>query len=246
MIRNGKNKLCAKAVSAALALLALLFAVFPACSIKTASETAPRRPTIRGTEIIDDEPSRHVIRHSLVIISKHVDENGCSLLYPYVCNNGMTLLNINIRAAFTEFADECEAAEGEISYVTEFNRFGLLSIMMTYSVSGRTICFDTANFDADTGKRVRLSDCFGSTSADYRAKLAEIVLRTADSEGYTLIAEQPPVNDDTMFVFTFGGLYLVYPEYELFTHEAGAPRIKIGCRAMTNYTSPDGLMNRLR
>lgn len=197
-------------------------------------------------ELAPDALSQGVVRQSLTIIPKRADMSGCGVTYPYVCNSNMEILNISIHSAYASFAQYCETPGGEIGYSVEFNRYGLLSVLMECTFEGRVIFTDTANFDTDTGKRVYLSDCFGSTDTDYRVRLRDILARSVEQNEYTLLGQEPSMDDSTLFLFTYGGIYLVFREYEIFTSDAGEPRIMVKISSVMDHLAPDGLLNRVK
>ena len=224
----------------------LMLAALSGCSVrKPSTGRAPINP--RGDELYDQEYTAEAVRTPLTIMSKTAHESGVTVNYPFICDDNMALLNRAILEAFYDFAADSESPGAIVEYTTEFNRLGLLSFTL-YCVTGegRTVSFDTASFDSDTGRRVYLSDCFGSGSADHVQKLDEIVCRSIEANGYTLIAQGPHIDDSTLFLFTFGGIYIMFREYELLTYDAGAPRIKITLGALSGSIAQDGLLNRLR
>lgn len=233
------------AVKIAYLLLAFAFVFVCGCSVK--DEPAPRPAHVRDAEQYDPNSGQAIVRYPLTIITKRMNAKGAQIRYPYVCDDGMEILNISIHSAFTDFAVECETEGSKIGYTTEFNRFGLLSLTMTCtSPDGRELYVDTANFDTDTGKRVYLSSCFGSASEQAAEKLIAIVEGEAERLGATVLGELPSFDDGTRFLFTFGGIYLVFREYEVFSAEAGAVKIKVPYAAIYGTAASDGLMNRLK
>ena len=227
------------------AALVLLIGAFCGCYVRKSGDS--RTPTSpRGYELDIEGSAREPIRSPLVLITKRMQVNGCTVFYPFVCDENTTILNRSIESAFDGFASYCESPGCTVSYSVEFNRYGLLSLLMTCSApGGRTVLTDAANFDSDSGMRVYLSDCFIEGS-DYSEKLGEIVLKTVENRGYTLLASEPAIGDGTLFLFTFGGIYVMFREYELCTYEAGAPRIKAPLSALAGCFSQDGLLNRLK
>lgn len=228
-----------------IAALLLLSAAFGGCSLKKKSgDRQPINP--RGEGVDEAGSSVAAIRDPFELTAKTLNTESCIIRYPYVLNDHTTLLNISIEKAFTDFAQECELSGSRITYSVEFNRFGLFSVIMTCSITGgKELVSRTANFDSDTGTRVYLSDCFGKGSESYGTGLEDIVRRYAESSGETVLAELPEISDDTDFLFASDGIYLLFREYELFTFDAGAPRIKITLGALADCIQPDGLLNRL-
>ena len=148
--------------------------------------------------------------------------------------------------AFEEFRSSCGVQGGKIEYSLEFNRYGLLSLLMTcLSEDGKPLFYETANFNTDTGLRVSLTECFGA-GADPGERLNELVAAYAEANDMTYISSGPNVTDSTQFLFTFGGLTLVFREYELFTPDAGTTRIKVRCAEVQDLLAADGLLNRLK
>ncbi|MBR6108162.1 MAG: DUF3298 domain-containing protein [Clostridia bacterium] len=237
-----------KRITGKIAFLTALLFLIPAllgCSVKKSDASRLPRPP-REINLDPGESTGEPLRHPLVIITKRMQVNGCLVSYPFVCDDNTTILNRSIESAFTEFAAYCESPGCTVSYTVEFNRYGLLSLLLScVTGDGRTVLTDAANFDADSGLRVYLSDCFGEGS-DYAEKLRDIVLKTVENRGYTLLASEPAIGDGTLFLFTFGGIYVMFREYELCTYEAGEPRIKITLGALASCTSQDGLLNRLK
>ena len=61
-----------------------------------------------------------------------------------------------------------------------------------------------------------------------------------------MIGGEPVIDDSTLFLFAYDGLFLVFREYELFSYDAGAPRIKIRLASIAENIAADGLLNRLK
>ncbi|MBO4848884.1 MAG: hypothetical protein J5586_07010 [Clostridia bacterium] len=226
------------------AVLALSACAMAGCVKKTKPGPDPAPPEyFVEPGVLPGEQS--IVRYALPLISKTAQTNGCTVQYPYICSAGMDLLNINMHSVFMEIADEMEVSGGRIGYSAEFNKYGLLSFLVTYfSDDGAVLGADTANFDCDTGKRVFISDCFGPGASEAPAVLREIAARVADINGYNVISDIPEVTDASPFLFTFGGLYLVYREYEL-TSDPGVLRIKVRCDEVASLISDDGLLARV-
>lgn len=190
-------------------------------------------------------PTSASYKFALVVVSKSMELNGCSVTYPFVCDQNSEMLNVAIHAAFAEFADYCDSPGSSITYTTEFNRYGLLSFLMTCtSEDGRQLAADTANFDCGSIRRIYLPSCFGSDK-QFEARLGEIVLREAVAAGGELLTGLPPMDESRLFVFTLGGLCLFYREYELFPTGGGLMRIRIGLEELEGCIAPDGLLTRL-
>lgn len=239
---RGKKRAYAPMLAAL--LLCVLYILFCSCSIKR-EDSERVRAAMRDLPVIDDESAAAPIRYPLTLTSKHMEENGCPVNYPYICDSGMSLLNMNVNKAFVEFAEECEPNGGSIDYDIEFNRYGLLSVNMIYmSDAGELMYNSLADFDCDTGKRVRLSDCFGTGSHPFE-KLSEMVEKYMEANNLTLIANLPEIDDTTMFSFRSGGIDLMFREYELCTYDAGAVSIRIHASSVSSLISSDGLLNRL-
>ena len=231
--------------TAYLIALLMLLSVFFGCAADEPEQPRPVRPY--EPSINGDIEQQAIVRYPLTIITKRSYENECEMLYPFIVTGGMDTLNISVYTAFADFRAECGAKGGRIEYSTEFNRYGLLSLLMTCtSGNGKLLFSETANFNTDTGLRVRLSDCFGASSTGYRDKLSEAVRRYAEANSLTFISEEPAFDDSTQFLFTFGGLDLVFREYEVFTAEAGSPRIRVRCAEAAEVIGSDGLLNRVK
>lgn len=230
-------------ITAYLILAAVVLAVFSGCAIEP-----PEEPTRPARAVVNDDPGfkQAVVRRKLTITPRVLDYGSCTIVYPYVCDNNMYLLNLSIRSAFAEFAERCEAEKGEVRYSVAFNRYGLLSLKLVYATPGGVvIATDTANFDTDTGRLIDLHDCFGSTGADYLGLLRDYVLRYVEQNGLKLIGEVPALNDGSPFLFTYDGILLVYREYELVTPDTAQPTIKIRVSSVSDIIAKDGLLNRL-
>lgn len=231
--------------AAAAYLLLAVILLTTGCAVENGRGTRIRVPIVSPEPIIDLGPQA-IVRHSLSVISKVFTLNGCRVRVPYVCNPDMDRLNLSIQSTFIEFANESEAEGGEIGYTVEFNRYGLLSVIMTYtSVDGDVTFMDAADFDSDTGLRVKLADCFGA-EADFSQRVNELIEKRVEELGLTVLGKTPTVDENTLFVFTFSGVELVYRPYEAFTYDAGVARIPITMYETSGVTEPDGLLNRLR
>jgi hypothetical protein len=239
MMRAGRK-------TAYLALLLALITLLSGCIAYEEREKPSFNSPHSGLEIPSAPEEPDVIRLSLTVVAKKAEMSECKVTYPYVCNANMDLLNLSIHTVFAEFAADCETPGAEVNYTLEFNRYGLLSFMLTCTSNGKVINEDAANFDSDTGKRVRLSDCFGSTETDYTVRLRDILARSIEQNGYTILGQEPSMDDSTLFLFTYGGIYLVFREYELFSSDAGSPRIKVKISAVMDHLAPDGLLNRVK
>lgn len=228
-----------------LAALLLFSAALGGCSLKKKSgDRQPMNP--RGDGVAEEGSSVTAIREPFKLTAKTMSAEGCIAQYPYVLDEHTVLLNMSIEKAFRDFAGDCESQGGRITYSVEFNRFGLLSVLMTCTIpGGKELYSRAANFDSDTGRQVFLSDCFGSGEAGHASRLEELVAGSVDSSGSTLLAVQPPISDDTDFIFAPDGICLLFREYELFTYDAGAPRISITLDELADCIQPDGLLNRL-
>lgn len=228
-----------------LAVFTLLLAGLMGCAVTEPYE----RPNSHSSETNPLEPisEQAIVRRPLTMITKRLNTADCAVRYPYVCDEGMDILNISIHMAFTDFANECEAEGGRITYTVEFNRYGLLSLLLTCSTGdGKTLFTNAANFDTDTGKRVYLSDCFGKDAQGIPERLTELLWAEAERLGTAPIGDLPAFDDSTLFYFTYGGLYLIFREYEVFPPEAGTVRIKAPYAALEGQIGSDGLLNRLK
>lgn len=231
----------------AYALALLITAVsFGGCLLSSSSGSGAAHPN-PGFELYADSLTQRVTRRPLTIAPKNARQGECRVKYPYACDEGMDLLNISLRSVFLEFAADCEVSGGVVEYVVEFNNYGLLSFTLNLRAPGGEIRLSrTANFDCDTGELATLSDCFGTGCEDYSSRLSDVVARTAEQNGYTPIGKGPEFNDSTQFLFTYGGILLVYREYEAFSSDAGAPRIKVKISNVMDLLQPDALLNRIK
>lgn len=240
------RRLRSKTAYGAAALILALALAFCACA-PGQEASRPETGPMHGPELFPDEFSQGIVRNSLTIITRRATIEGCRVSYPYVCNSNMELLNISIHSAVAEFAADCETEGAAVSCTVEFNRYGLLSVFAVCELSdGRVINSDTLNFDCDTGRRVCLSDCFGSSDTDCFGKLTKLLAKSIEDSGYTVIGGEPVIDDSTLFLFAYDGLFLVFREYELFSYDAGAPRIKIRLASIAENIAADGLLNRLK
>ncbi|MBO4562055.1 MAG: DUF3298 domain-containing protein [Clostridia bacterium] len=230
-------------------MLAVAFALLAFALSGCAKKTKPGSDTSRPVYYVEPEDlaaPQSIVRHSLPIMAKSASINGCTVQYPYICSAGMDALNITMHSVFMEFADEFEVNGGKLGYSVEFNRYGLLSFLVTYrSESGQLICSDAANFDCDTGRRVFVSDCFGEGAGSYSASLRAIVERNVAVNGYTVISGIPDITDESPFLFTFGGLILLYREYEICSADAGELQIRIRYDSVSEHVTGSGLLNRV-
>lgn len=232
---------------AAIAYLLLIAVVLTTlgCAVENGPGTRFRVPKVSPEPIIDLGPQA-IVRHSLSMIPKVITLNGCQVRFPYVCNPDMDRLNLSIQSTFMDFANASEVDGGEVGYTVEFNRYGLLSFIMTYTTADGDILFiDAADFDSDTGLRVKLPECFGSDT-DFAPRVNELIEKRIGESGLTLLGRTPTVGEDTLFVFTFSGIELLYRPYEAFSYDAGTARIPITMYETSGVTAPDGLLNRLR
>lgn len=242
-MRRSKGKTACVPLAALIMALALTLC---ACAPGSSSGGIATSP-MHGPELVPNEYSQAIIRNSLTIVSRKAEMDGCRVKYPYVCNANMELLNISIHSAVTEFVADCETEGASIECTVEFNRYGLLSLLAVCTLpNGKTVNTDAMNFDCDTGLRVGLHECFGKTEADYKARLNDLLRKSIQSQGLTVIGSDPEVNDDTLFLFTYDGIFLLFREYELFSYDAGAPRIKIKLASVFDLLAPDGLLNRVK
>lgn len=228
-----------------LALVALVAALSVFCACKV--DEPYRRPSSYAPDqsLFSQDQEQAIVRHPLTLISKRLTTAGCAVRYPYVCDDGMDALNVAVHMAFTEFAEACGTDGGRVAYSVEFNRYGLLSLIMTCSAgSGKVLFTDTANFDTDAGKRVYLSSCFGQAAEGVKERLTELLSAEAETRGTKPIGALPEFDDSTPFVFTYGGICLIFREYEVFPPEAGLEKLKVPAAAV-DY-SQDGLIARLK
>lgn len=234
----------AKTAAYILALLTALLCLAGCMRLDDGADD-PKKPGGVPYATAEPVPTSSSYKFALVIISKSMELNGCSVTYPFVCDQNSEMLNVAIHAAFAEFADYCDSPGSSITYTTEFNRYGLLSfLMICSSEDGRQLAADTANFDCGSIRRIYLSSCFGA-DRQFEERLGEIVLREAEAAGGELLTGLPPMDDSRLFVFTLGGLCLFYREYELFPTGGGLMRIRVGLEELEDCIAPDGLLTRL-
>ncbi len=227
-----------------LVLAAALLTVFSGCAIER-PEKPPSRPD-RAVIPDSSDLTQDIVRYPLTIARRALSRGSCVINYPYVCNDNMYLLNLSIRSAFADFAEECEADNGSVDFKVVFNRYGLLSVKLSYSTpDGVVVNTSAVNFDSDSGRLVDLKDCFGSTGADYLSMLGDSVAGFVEQNGLTVIGEIPPVTDETDFIFTFEGLSLLYREYEIVTPDSDPPVIRIRYKTIKDFVAKDGLLNRM-
>ncbi len=228
--------------TAYITLLALCL-LLVGCRIETKPGARPVHGD-RDEQVLDDAVPKEPVREPVLILSRSIAVNGCTVSYPHVYDANMNLLNTAIFSAFSELAGQCSASS-QLTYTTNFNSLGLLSFtLVCKSAEGKTLLIDTANFDVDTGRRIKLSECFGS-STEYAGRLGDIVRRFVETGDHTPIGDIPPVDDDRLFVFTRGGLFLIYREYELCTFDSGVMRIRVSLGAVNGCIAGDGLLNRM-
>ncbi len=238
-----KRRRTASYLLAALTALAAALSVFCACRMEV-PYTRPYSHTFDPSPFWQDQ-EQAIVRRPLTLITKRLVTAGCAVRYPYICDDGMDALNVAVHMAFTEFAAACETDGGRVSYTVEFNRYGLLSMIITCSTGdGKVLFTDAANFDTDAGKRVYLSSCFGQGATGIKERLTELLSAEAEARGTEPIGSLPEFDDSTPFVFTYGGIYLLFREYEVFPPEAGLEKLKVPATAV-DY-SKDGLMARLK
>ena len=229
-------------------LLALVMTAAFACGcyLGTSPGKTGTRPH-HGPLIDMGELSQRVTRVPVTIMTKSLMHGSCRVKYPFVCDTEMDLINLSLNSFFMEFAADCEARGGTVDFKTEFNNYGLLSFMLFYRTPDGQILYErTANFDCDSGELLSLSDCFGVGSEVYSTRLKDIVARSVEQNGYTPLGEGPVFDDSTQFLFTYGGIYLVYREYEAFSFDAGSPRIKVKISSVMDLLAPDALITRVK
>lgn len=243
-MRRARTKTALRALASAL-ILALLLSLC-ACSPKH-DDARPDTGPMHGPELFPEEFSQGIVRNSLTIVTRKTEIDGTKVSCPYVCNSDMELLNVSIRSEIAAFIADSEAENASVTCTVEFNRCGLLSLLAVCELpDGRVVNTDTLNFDCDTGMRIALGDCFGSTDSDYVSDIEGILSRWIDSNGYTVIGSGPVIDDSTLFLFAYDGLWLVFREYELLSYDAGSPRVKVRLVNVSGHIAPDGLLNRLK
>lgn len=225
-----------------LAALMLAAALFSGCKEEKKGKLKPGRVVqlVEQTE----EPMPKTLR-PLTITTRVTEEHGCVIRYPYVTNSGMAVLNLSLLSAFVDFAENCELQNADVSCTVEFNKQGLLSLLMTCtSQDGRVMYEDAANFDCFTGLRLYLPDLFEEGS-DHEARLSKLVVNDLENRGLELLSDLPPMDETRPFLFTYGGIYILYREYELTTHDAGMLRVLIRKSLISDMAVQDGPVFRL-
>ena len=122
----------AKTAAYILALLTALLCLAGCMRLDDGADD-PKKPGGVPYATAEPVPTSSSYKFALVIISKSMELNGCSVTYPFVCDQNSEMLNVAIHAAFAEFADYCDSPGSSITYTTEFNRYGLLSFLMICS-----------------------------------------------------------------------------------------------------------------
>ncbi|KRF63677.1 hypothetical protein ASG99_22190 [Bacillus sp. Soil768D1] len=118
-----------------------------------------------------------------------------------------------------------------ISYKVKFNQDGKLSILIDdyyYSGGAHGMGYTTSyNFKESSGKQVKISEILTSKVKYTKVqKYAYDYMRKRDSF-YVKKQSDVPVNKDSQFYYTNGGIYLVFQEYEVAPYAAGHPAVKI-------------------
>ncbi len=178
--------------------------------------------------------------------------DGVEVSFPHACCDGMELLNIAVCTAITDFALRCVEEAGEASalcgirYEVEYNDRGLLSLKAwAEDAVGGILSLDAFNFDCDTGRRICLSDCFGSLDGSYRFALGDRAAEKLRAQGHQVISFVPPVDDSSLFCITFDGLTLLYRKYELCGAEAGYPEAHFEFNELARYFTEDAIVRRM-
>jgi len=241
-IRMPSFKLCA-------VVMLLLFTAVTACGCVHADSgisTATPSPAALGELNFGFTPrplTTSGMRTPLTISQREDEVNGGLMHYPYVCDKGMELLNIAVRAACLDFAEEYGGTTG---YRLRYNNRGLLSFTL-YSVDGNgdVAAVSSANFDCDTGNRFYISSCFGKGLEDYRFALADSITEKLSAKGLTPLSYLPPVDDSRLFYIDEGGLVLLYRKYEVCGAEAGFPEVRFRFSELTRYIGQDSILLRM-
>ncbi|MCR5809746.1 MAG: RsiV family protein [Clostridiales bacterium] len=225
-------------------LAALMLASMLLCGcVKEKKKGAQGGKPVRLAEQTEEPMPR--TKNPLTVTTRVTEESGCLMRYPYVTNAGMSVLNLSLISAFSEFTANCELENAEISYTVEFNKLGVLSLMLfCTSGDGRVLYEDTANFDCFTGLRVYLPDLFAQ-DANYKDRLSLLVTKEIEARGLTTISDLPPMDESRPFLFTHGGIYVVYREYELCTHDAGTVKLLVRKSLISDLADPEGPITRL-
>lgn len=235
-------------LSAGLCFLSALIASGCSITADSVSEPSPSPALDIEIDFTPDPLTTAGRRTPLTVASRELSQDGRQVSYPFVCDSGMELLNISIKQAFIDYADELtsEALEGRIDYRTEYNNRGLLSFTMTVrGGDGEVRSVSAASFDCDTGSRIYISDCFGSGNESYRFALADRVTDKLKAQGHEVLSYLPPVDDGRLFFFNDNGLMLIYRKYEVCGAEADSPRVLLRFSEISSYLNRDALLLRM-
>lgn len=229
---------------AALALLALLL---PLSGCVISPDPRPNIYVNARSSVRENMPVyRGAINEPLLLETRYFTQCGCRVSYPYALGPAAEILNSTIRASFEDFVSEYGVEGGSVSCSVDYNRYGLLSLKLILAApDDRVLFIDTANFNCDSGSRVRLEDCFGSSYTDYTSVLRGIVDRYVEQHGLSVVFSAPPIRNSSAFVFTAGGIKLIYREYELCTSEAGIFTVPASLAELSDCIAPNGLLTRL-
>lgn len=131
-----------------------------------------------------------------------------------------------------DFPSSCHY-EYQSLYKVKYNTSGKLSILYTdyqYTGGAHGISAVTSyNYSLSSGKQYKISDIL-KTKSNF-AKVQKYAYKYFSSqEPYSYFVNKVsdvPVNKNTQFYFTKGGIYLIFQEYEVGPYAAGNPTIKI-------------------
>lgn len=225
--------------------LAALLASVSGCAVDTAPPHTSAKPSADVDIAITPSPLQvSGIRYSLQFVEKRdVAPSGCTFSYPYVCNDGMRLLNISIRQTVNDVAANYDD-NYNVTYGVVYNHLGLLSVMLkvTDTRSGNSAEYMPVNFDVDSGLQISIADCFGSGSQTWRATLPDMISEKATAMGYTIIGYMPPIDDSQLFYFWSGGVAFYYRKYELCTADAGSPSFLFSVYSVWSLLGSDSIL----
>jgi hypothetical protein len=115
----------------------------------------------------------------------------------------------------------------KVKYVTS-KQLSLLFYDYEYTGGAHGITAVTSyNFNANTGKQYSLTDILNTKSKVLKVqKYAYQALHKLYPEFVQKVSDVP-VNKNTSFYFTKGGIYLLFQEYDVAPYAAGNPVVKI-------------------
>lgn len=132
-------------------------------------------------------------------------------------------------------------------YRIQYNKDGIYSILVyLQEIRGSAnIAVVPLNFDAKTGKKYVIADCFSRTDDGWRAALAGKVTQGAEDRGLTLISDVAPVGDDRGFYVSTKGLTMVYRPYEIVVNKGRTWEFTVPISELGIFLSSDSLLSRM-